>query len=87
MVLSLKEPSDMSSALAGVPDRSAWENIVGTIPPRVVVVIGDAIRVPTVIDVMHYNAENVKRDILRGGEGLDNSDIDRIAANADEILG
>jgi DNA helicase HerA-like ATPase len=87
LVLSLKEPSDMSSALAGVPDRSAWENIVGTIPPRVVVVIGDAIRVPTVIDVMHYNAENVKRDILEGGEGLDNSDIDKIAASADDILG
>jgi hypothetical protein len=51
------------------------------------VVIGDAIRVPTVIDVMHYNAENVKRDILSGGEGLDNSDIDRITASADDILG
>ena len=42
---------------------------------------------PTVIDVMHYNAENVKRDILNGGEGLDNSDIDKIAASADDILG
>jgi DNA helicase HerA-like ATPase len=87
LVLSLKEPSDMSSALAGVPDRSAWENIVGTIPPRVVVVIGDAIRVPTVIDVMHYNAENVKNGILEQSNDMDSAKIDKIAQKADEILG
>ncbi|UCF07604.1 MAG: ATP-binding protein [Thermoplasmata archaeon] len=87
LVLSLKEPSDMSSALAGVADRTAWENIVGTIPPRVVVVIGDAIRVPTVIDVMHYNAENVKGSILAEGKDLNSSDIDKIAKKADDIFG
>jgi DNA helicase HerA-like ATPase len=87
LVLSIKEPSDMSSALAGVPDKSAWENIVGTIPTRVVVVIGDAIRVPTVIDVMHYNADNVKKDILAHDRDMDSAKIDKIAQKADEILG
>ncbi|UCE36505.1 MAG: ATP-binding protein [Thermoplasmata archaeon] len=87
LVLSLKEPSDMSSALAGVPDRSAWENIVGTIPPRTVVVFGDAIRVPTVIDVMHYNAKNVKRGIIGDNKDLDGVQIKKIAEKADEIFG
>jgi DNA helicase HerA-like ATPase len=87
LVLSLKEPSDVSSALAGVPDRSTWENIVGTIPPRTVVVFGDAIRVPTVIDVMHYDAENVKKGIIGLSKDLDSTDLERIAEKADEILG
>ncbi|UCG70498.1 MAG: ATP-binding protein [Thermoplasmata archaeon] len=87
LVLSVKEPSDISSALAGVPDRSAWENIVGTIPPRTVVVFGDAIRVPTVIDVMHYNAENVKKGIIGPGKELNGLKIERIAKKADEIFG
>ena len=87
LMLSLKEPSDVSSALAGVPDKTTWENIVGTIPPRVVVVIGDAIRVPTVIDVMHYDAENMKSEIIGPKKNLDGSDIEKIAEKADEILG
>jgi DNA helicase HerA-like ATPase len=86
LVLSLKEPSDVSSALAGVPDRSAWENIVGTIPPRTVVVFGDAIRVPTVIDVMHYDADNVKKGIIGPDSGLNGSKLERIAKKADEIF-
>jgi hypothetical protein len=85
--MSLKEPSDMSSALAGVPDKSAWENVIGTIPPRTVCVFGDAIRVPTVIDVMHYNAENVKKGILGEDKDLDGADIEKIAEKADEIFG
>jgi DNA helicase HerA-like ATPase len=87
LVLSLKEPSDVSSALAGVPDRSAWENIVGTIPPRTVVVFGDAIRVPTVIDVMHYDSENVKNGIIGKDRELDGADLEKIAGRADEIFG
>lgn len=86
LILSLKEPSDISSALAGVPDKSTWENIIGTIPPRVVMVIGDAIRVPTVIDVMHYDPENVKKMILGPGKDLGGFEIDRIAEKADEIF-
>jgi DNA helicase HerA-like ATPase len=87
LILSLKEPSDVSSALAGVPDKSTWENIVSTVPPRVVLVMGDAIRVPTVIDVLHYDADNVKRMILGPGKDLGGSELDKIADKADEILG
>ncbi len=77
----------MASALAGVADKSTWENIVSTVPPRVVVVIGDAIRVPTVIDVMHYNADNVKNGIIGLKSGLNGSELDNIAHKADEIFG
>lgn len=87
LIMSLKEPSDMSSALAGVPDKSAWENVIGTIPPQTVCVFGDAIRVPTVIDVMHYNSENVKRSIIGEQRDLDGAKIKRIAEKADEIFG
>ncbi len=87
MVLSLKEPSDITSALAGVGDRSTWENIVGTIPPRTVVVFGDAIRVPTVIDVMNYTVENVKKGIIGPGRELNGADLNKIADRADEIFG
>jgi DNA helicase HerA-like ATPase len=84
LVMSLKEPSDVTSALAGVPDRSMWENIISTIPARCVAVLGDAIRIPTVIDVMEYDDMNVKEHILEGGTTHDV--LERIASRADEVL-
>ncbi|TLZ65213.1 MAG: ATP-binding protein [Methanobacteriota archaeon] len=51
-VMSLKEPNDVEAALAGVPDKEMWKNILSKIPLRTVAVMGDAIRIPTVIDVM-----------------------------------
>src|SRR5439155_360410 len=43
LVMSLKEPSDVEAALAGVPDKKMWENIIAKLPLRTVAVIGDAI--------------------------------------------
>ncbi|MEK6839293.1 MAG: ATP-binding protein, partial [Candidatus Thermoplasmatota archaeon] len=37
-VMSLKEPSDVESALAGVPDKGMWTNILSKIPVRTVAV-------------------------------------------------
>ncbi|MCJ2520124.1 MAG: ATP-binding protein [Candidatus Thermoplasmatota archaeon] len=84
LVMSLKEPSDVTSALAGVPDRSMWENIISTIPARCVAVLGDAIRIPTVIDVMHYDDMNVREHILQ--DGATHQALEQIAAKADEVL-
>lgn len=84
LVMSLKEPSDVTSALAGVPNRGMWENIVSTIPARCVAVLGDAIRIPTVIDVMLYEDMNIREHVLRGG--VTHEALDRIAAKADEVL-
>src|SRR2546427_656096 len=64
LVMSLKEPSDVEAALAGVPDKKMWENIIAKLPLRTVAVIGDAIRIPTVIDVLSYDDLNVRQHIL-----------------------
>lgn len=84
LVMSLKEPNDVTSSLAGVPDRTMWENIVSTVPARVVAVLGDAIRIPTVIDVMEYDDLNVREHVLPAGR--DHAALDRLASQADEVL-
>jgi len=86
LVMSLKEPSDVESALAGVPDRAMWQNIISTIPPRTVAVIGDAIRIPTVIDVMPYKDIEVREHIL--GTGAWTVDKEKeLASKADDVFG
>lgn len=81
LVLSLKEPNDITSALSGVPDRSMWENIVGIMPPRNVLVVGDAIRIPTVMEVLNYTVDTMKtEDVHTSKEIMD------IAKDADEIF-
>jgi len=84
-VMSLKEPSDVESALAGVPDKEMWKNILSKIPERTVAVLGDAIRIPTVIDVMPYEADLVKEHIV--GRGRPSAeDFERIARRADDVF-
>src|SRR5881397_2858481 len=78
--------SDIQSALAGVPDVGMWEKIVGTIPPQVVAVLGDAIRVPTVIDIMTYDDANVHEHIV-GRARRTEADLARLAGKADAIFG
>jgi len=85
-VLSLKEQTDIDSALAGVQDVTMWSKIVGTIPPQVVAAIGDAIRVPTVIDIMKYDDENVKEHIV-GRARMTEEDMAAVAQKAKKIFG
>ncbi|MCK5548161.1 MAG: ATP-binding protein, partial [Thermoplasmata archaeon] len=84
LILSLKEPSDVSSSLAGVPDRSVWEKVVSTMPPRTIAVMGDAIRVPTIVDVLEYNEENMKKHFT--GAKSTKKEYDDIAKKASDIL-
>jgi hypothetical protein len=49
-------------------------------------VIGDAIRIPTVIDVLDYDNENVRERIL-GSRALDESRLQEIAKRADDVFG
>ena len=86
LILSLKEASDIQSALVGVQEMGMWEKIVGTIPVKTVAVIGDAIRVPTVIDVMKYDDENVKEHIL-GRARLTAGEMAGVAEKAKKIFG
>src|SRR3989442_8735233 len=50
LVMSLKEPSDVEAALAGVPDKKMWENINPKVPLRTVGGIAADIRIPAVVD-------------------------------------
>jgi len=86
LILSLKEQTDIQSALVGVQDVTMWEKIVGTVPVRTVAAIGDAIRVPTVIDVMKYDDENVKEHIL-GRKRMTTGDMEGVAEKAKKIFG
>ena len=79
LIMSLKEPSDVSAALSGVPDKGTWEGIVSTMPPRNVLAMGDALPIPTVIEVLNYNVANLKR-ILKN---MDSEEIKEIASNID----
>jgi DNA helicase HerA-like ATPase len=86
LVMSMKEPSDISSSLAGVQDKSMWEMIIGTIPARTVAVMGDAIRIPTVINIMEYTPDNVGTHIIGERDSISNDKIDKIAKQATTVL-
>jgi hypothetical protein len=84
-VMSLKEPSDVESALAGVPDKTMWVNIVAKLPLRTVAVIGDAIRVPTVLDVLEYDDLTIREHLLSTG-ALDEGSLRDIERRADDVF-
>ncbi len=86
LVMSLKEPSDVESALAGVPDKGMWVNIVAKLPLRTVAVLGDAIRIPTVIDVLEYEDLKVRKYLLPP-EAVDEDTMTEIGDRADDVLG
>jgi len=86
LVMSLKEPSDVESALAGVPDKGMWVNIVAKLPLRTVAVLGDAIRIPTVIDVLEYDDLAVREHLLAEG-AVDEGTLKAIADKADDVFG
>lgn len=58
-ILSLTDPNDILSALTGPVDPSAWRAIVRAMPPRTVLMFGDAIRAPTAMDVLEYNDQTM----------------------------
>ncbi len=86
LVMSLKEPSDVESALAGVPDKGMWVNIVAKLPLRTVAVLGDAIRIPTVIDVLEYEDLKVRKYLLPA-DAVDEGTLEAVASRADDVLG
>ena len=86
LVMSLKEPSDVESALAGVPDKGMWVNIVAKLPLRTVAVLGDAIRIPTVIDVLEYDDLKVRKHLIPE-EALDEATMQDLGKRADDVFG
>jgi hypothetical protein len=86
IVLSLKESKDLDHALSGVPKSDIWRNIVQTIPARTALIVGDAIRVPTVVEVMDYSTIQTH---LGGKEKkrMTGDDIRKVAKDAERIVG
>lgn len=60
-ILSLTDPKDIIGALTGPVDPSAWRAIVKAMPPRTVLMFGDAIKAPTAMDVLEYNEQTMTK--------------------------
>ncbi|MFX1286638.1 MAG: ATP-binding protein [Promethearchaeota archaeon] len=58
-ILSLNDPKDITGALSGPVDPAAWRAIVKAMPPRTVLMFGDAIKAPTAMDVLEYNDQTM----------------------------
>jgi DNA helicase HerA-like ATPase len=81
IILSLKDTDDLRAALAGIPKASVWINVTQSIPPRTALIVGDAVRVPTVIDVLDYS--NIEKLLApTAGTRLTSEGIAKIARRA-----
>jgi uncharacterized protein len=88
IILSLKDPNDLRRALSGIPKAEVWGNIVQTIAARTALIVGDAVRVPTVIEVLDYEKEI--QDILKisasGKKRQTAEEMQAIAKNSKAIM-
>ena len=81
IILSLKDTNDLRAALAGIPKAQVWMNVTQSIPPRTALIVGDAVRVPTVIDVLDYS--DIERLLMPSvGPRLTSEGIAKIAKRA-----
>jgi DNA helicase HerA-like ATPase len=60
-ILSLTDPKDILNALTGPVDPASWRAIVRAMPPRTVLMFGDAIQAPTAMDVLNYNESSMSK--------------------------
>jgi hypothetical protein len=79
------DPKDLTAALAGIPKAKVWTNIAQSIPLRTALIVGDAVRVPTVVDVLDYGKIE---GMLKTAEGkrMTSEEIKKIAKNAEKIV-
>jgi len=87
IILSLKETNDLRRALSGVPKADVWGNIVQTIPARTALIVGDAVRVPTVIEILDYSKiQDFMKTSQSGKKRQTIEDIQKIAKDAEKIV-
>ncbi len=87
IILSLKESSDLKQALSGVPKADVWSNIIQTIPARTALIVGDAVRVPTVIEVLDYSKiQDYLKVSSSGKKRMTGESIQKLAKNAERIV-
>ena len=60
-ILSLTDPKDILQALTGPVDPGSWRAIVRAMPPRTVLMFGDAIKAPTTMEVLDYNPTSMTK--------------------------
>jgi DNA helicase HerA-like ATPase len=85
IVLSLKDPEDLAAACSGIPKAKVWTNIAQSIPPRTALIVGDAVNVPTVVDVLDYS--KIDGMLMAGKEDRMSSDqIKKVAKDAERIV-
>ena len=60
-ILSLNDPKDIVGALSGPVDPAAWRAIVKAMPPRTVLMFGDAIKAPTAMDILLYSDQTMTK--------------------------
>lgn len=85
IILSLKETKDLKHALSGVPKADVWGNIVQTIPARTALIVGDAVRVPTVVEILDYSS--IPDYLGATKRRLNSVDIQKISKDAEKIVG
>ncbi len=83
-ILSLNDPKDIVGALSGPVDPASWRAIVKAMPPRTVLMFGDAIKAPTAMDVLEYNEQSMtsKWQIKHTGKRL----RDKLKQMSDEAV-
>ena len=60
-ILSLTDPNDIMAALTGPVDPRKWKSIVSAMPLRHALIFGDAIPVPTTIEVEEYSEKTMRK--------------------------
>jgi len=85
LILSLKDPKDIAAALAGVPKAKVWATIVQSIPLRTALIVGDAVKVPTVIDVLDYSKIETALKKTQG-KRMTSEEIKKAAKDAERII-
>jgi DNA helicase HerA-like ATPase len=60
-ILSLNNPKDIDAALTGTSDPANWKPILRAMEKRTALVFGDAIKIPTVIEVDWYSEETMTK--------------------------
>jgi len=76
----------LDHALSGVPKSDVWRNIVQTIPARTALIVGDAVRVPTVIEIMDYST--IQKYLEgKGRKRMTGEDIRKVARDAAKMVG
>jgi len=86
--LGLTDPKDMDCVVGILPNPKKWRQVIAGLQQRECFIFGDAIAVPTIIEVMDYNKVNIikkklemKETLTEIKEKIKNTDVTEIFPN------